>query len=293
MEAKTINDAVAYIRSLAELRGRNADWAEKAVREAASLSANKALEENVIEILASDIDDLFGQAHGRKVKVGTQEVTLDTKGLALEHFVPDWRTQVLATITNPNIALILMMIGVYGLIFEFMNPGALVPGTVGVICLLIALYAFAVLTVNYEGLGLIALGMGLMIAEAFTPSVVLGVGGVASFALGAAFLIDTEVPGFQISWAVIGAVTLTSLTLTLLVGRLAISAYRRRVATGMEQMAGARGEVQDWQDGTGHVLAHGERWKAVSAVSLREGQLVRVTGMDGLVLSVEPDTDSS
>jgi membrane-bound serine protease (ClpP class) len=293
METKVINDAVAYIRSLAELRGRNVDWAEKAVREAASLSASKALEENVIEILASGIDDLLGQALGRKVKVGTQEVTLDTKGLALEHFEPDWRTQVLATITNPNIALILMMIGVYGLIFEFMNPGALIPGTVGAICLLIALYAFAVLPVNYAGLSLIALGMTLMIAEAFTPSIVLGVGGVASFALGAAILVDTEAPGFQISWAVIGAVGETSLALTLIVGRLAISSYRRRVATGVEEMAGARGEVQDWQDGAGHVFAHGERWKAVSAVPLSRGQLVRVKGVDGLVLRVEPEIDRS
>jgi membrane-bound serine protease (ClpP class) len=293
MEAKAINDAVAYIRSLAELRGRNVDWAEKAVREAASLSASGALKQNVIDILANNMDDLFAQTHGRKVKVGTEEVTLNTKGLALEPFEPDWRTQVLATITNPNIALILMMIGIYGLIFEFMNPGALIPGTVGAICLLIALYAFAVLPVNYAGLGLIALGMGLMIAEAFTPSVVLGVGGVASFALGAAILIDTEAPGFLISWAVIGAVAVTSLALTLLVGRLAIAAYRRRVVTGIEEMAGARGEVQDWQDGAGHVLAHGERWKAVSAVPLSKGQRVRVTGMDGLVLRVEFDTDRS
>jgi membrane-bound serine protease (ClpP class) len=293
MEAKAINDAVAYIRSLAELRGRNVDYAEKAVREAASLSAGEALKQSVIDVLANHMDDLFAQTHGRKVKVGTEEVTLDTKGLALEKFEPDWRTQILATITNPNIALILMMIGIYGLIFEFMNPGALIPGTVGAICLLIALYAFALLPVNYAGLSLIALGIALMIAEAFTPSIVLGVGGVASFALGAAILIDTEAPGFQISWAVIGAVGVTSLALTLVVGRLAISSHRRRIATGIEEMAGAHGEVQDWQNGAGHVFAHGERWKAVSAVPLSKGELVRVTGMDGLVLSVEPDIDRS
>ncbi|MGH6866919.1 MAG: NfeD family protein [Methyloceanibacter sp.] len=293
LEAKAINDAVAYIRSLAELRGRNVDWAEKAVREAASLSAGQALKENVIDIIANHMDDLFAHAHGRKVKVGTEEVTLDTKGLALERYEPDWRTQILATITNPNIALILMMIGIYGLILEFMNPGTLVPATVGAICLLVGLYALALLPVNYAGLGLMALGIGLMIAEAFTPSVVLGVGGVASFALGAAILIDTDAPGFQISWAVIGAVAVTSLALTLVVGRLAISSHRRRVATGIEEMAGAHGEVQDWQDGAGHVFAHGERWKAVSTMPLSKGQLVRVTGMDGLVLSVEPDIDRS
>jgi membrane-bound serine protease (ClpP class) len=293
MEAKAINDAIAYIRSLAELRSRNVEWAEKAVREAASISASEALKENVIDILASTMDDLFVQANGRKVRLGTEEATLATQGLAIEQFEPDWRTRILATITNPNIALILLMIGIYGLIFEFMNPGALIPGTIGAICLLIGLYAFALLPVNYAGLALIALGIALMIAEAFTPSIVLGVGGVASLALGAAILIDTEAPGFQISWTVIGAVALTSLALMLIVGRLAISSYRRRIATGVEEMAGVRGEVQDWQNGAGHVFAHGERWKAVSPVPLSKGQPVRVTGMDGLVLRVEPDVDRS
>jgi membrane-bound serine protease (ClpP class) len=248
MEAKAVNDAVAYIRSLAELRGRNADWAEKAVREAASLPASEALKENVIEIIADDIDDLLGQTHGRAVKVGKTEIVLDTKDLKIEQIEPDWRTRLLSTITNPNVALILMMIGIYGLIFEFMNPGALVPGTIGAICLLISLYAFALLPVNYAGVGLIVLGLGLMVAEAFTPSFgILGVGGAAAFVLGAAILVDTEAPGFQISWAVIGAVAATSLALTLVVVRLAIRSHKLRVTTGIEEMTGARGEVEDWR----------------------------------------------
>lgn len=295
MEAKAVNDAVAYIRSLAELRGRNADWAEKAVREAASLPASEALKENVIDIVATDIDDLLGQAHGRTVKVGKAEITLDTKGLEVEQIEPDWRTRLLSTITNPNVALILMMIGIYGLIFEFMNPGSLVPGTIGAICLLIGLYAFALLPVNYAGIGLMLLGLGLMIAEAFTPSFgILGIGGAAAFVLGAAILVDTEAPGFEISWAVIAALGVTSLAFTLVAARLAISSQRRRIATGAEEMVGARGEVRDWQDGYGYVLAHGERWKAVSEAPLSKGARVRVTGMDGLVLKVTPDsTDKS
>jgi membrane-bound serine protease (ClpP class) len=172
-----------------------------------------------------------------------------------------------------------------------MNPGALIPGTIGAICLLLGLYAFALLPVNYAGLALIVLGIGLMVAEAFAPSFgVLGIGGAAAFVLGAAIIVDTEAPEFQISWAVISAMAVTSLILTFIVVRLAISSHRRQVATGIEEMAGAPGEVSDWQDGRGHVIAHGERWRAVSDAALTRGQPVRVTGIDGLVLRVEPET---
>src|SRR5690606_5726993 len=195
---------VAYIRSLAEMRGRNAEWAEKAVREAASLPASVALEQNVIDIVARDIPDLLAQSDGRRVTVAGKTVALDTGGLRLEEIDPDWRTKLLAAITNPNVALILMMIGIYGLIFEFMNPGALYPGTIGAISLLVGLYALAVLPVNYAGLGLIVLGIALMIAEAFTPTFgVLGVGGAIAFVLGATILIDTDVPAFEVSWPII------------------------------------------------------------------------------------------
>jgi membrane-bound serine protease (ClpP class) len=237
------------------------------------------------------MDDLYAQANGRTVKLGTQEVALSTQGLAIEQFQPDWRTRILATITNPNIALILMLIGIYGLIFEFMNPSALIPGTIGAICLLVGLYALALLPVNYAGLALIMLGIGLMVAEAFAPSFgVLGIGGAASFVLGAAILVDTEAPEFQISWAVISAMAVASLVLTFIVVRLAISSHQRQVATGIEEMVGVRGEVSDWRDGRGHVMAHGERWKAVSGAPLSAGGRVRVTGVDGLVLRVEPET---
>lgn len=289
MKAKAVNDAVAYIRSLAELRGRNADWAERAVRQAESLSANDALESNVVDIVAVNIDDLLAQTDGRKVKVNTQEVALDTKGLSTEYIKPDWRTRLLSTITNPNVALILMLIGVYGLIFEFINPGALIPGIIGAICLLLGLYALALLPINYAGVGLIMLGIGLMVAEAFAPSFgALGIGGAAAFVIGAAIVIDTDAPEYQVSWALIGAMAVTSLVIVAVVMRLAISSYRRQVATGIEQMSGALGEVTDWHGDRGHVMAHGERWKAISEVPLRRGQPVRVTGVDGLVLRVEP-----
>ncbi|YBV96441.1 nodulation protein NfeD [Phyllobacteriaceae bacterium JZ32] len=291
MEAKAVNDAVAYIRSLAELRGRNIDWAENAVRQAASLSASAALKENVVDIVTPSLENLLVQANGRTVSAAENQVTLDTTGVALEHVEPDWRTRLLTVITNPNVALILMMIGIYGLLFEFMNPGALFPGTIGAICLLIGLYALAVLPVNLAGLGLILLGLALMAAEAFTPSFgILGLGGALAFIFGATILIDTEIPGFRLSWPVVGGVALMSLALSLLVVRMAVASHRRPVVTGTEQMMGAHGEVLDWRGQSGHVLAHGERWSAVSAAPLKKGQKVSVAGIEGLVLKVEPFT---
>lgn len=289
MERKLVNDAVAYIRSLAELRGRDAEWAEKAVREAASLSASTALKENVIDIVATNIDDLLDRADGRRVKLAGQEVTLQTRGLEVEHLEPDWRTRLLGIITNPNVALILMMIGVYGLIFEFLNPGALYPGTIGAISLLIALYAFTALPVNYAGVGLMLLGLALIVAEAFTPLFgILGIGGAAAFVLGAMMLMEPDVPGFEIGWPTIAVVAGASLGFAIIVARLAVTSYRRRVVTGEEQLIGKPATVIDWSGGKGHVHVHGERWQARSARPIEKGQTVRITGVDGLVLTVEP-----
>lgn len=288
-EAKAINDAIAYIRSLAELRERDADWAEEAVRTAASLSASAALERGVIDIVARDRDDLLEQLHGRAVTVGTEEIRLDTRDLVLVDVMPDWRARFLGAITDPNIALILMMIGVYGLLFEFMNPGALYPGTIGAVCLLTGLYALAVLPVNYAGLALILLGIGLMAAEAFTPSFgILGIGGIAAFVLGATILIDTDVPQFQIALPVLAAVALSSFALTVLIARLALLSRRRNVVSGREQMIGAEGRVIGWGGGEGHIFVHGERWRARGYDSLPPGAPVRVTAMHGLTLDVEP-----
>lgn len=293
MTAKAVNDAVAYIRSLAEMRGRNADWAEKAVREAASLSASAALAQGVIDMQVRTITELLDKAHGMEVTVAGNRVVLQTRGLGVRQVEPDWRTKLLSAITNPNVAVILMMVGLYGLIFEFINPGSIYPGTIGAICLLIGLYAFAALPVNYAGLALIALGVGLMIAEAFTPSLgILGIGGVIAFMLGATILIDTDIPEFRIAWSVIGSLAAISLGFILLVGRLAYSSYRRHVVSGREEMIGVPAVVQDWKGGQGHVLAHGERWNAASAMPLKAGAHVRVTGLDGLTLHVAPSDEA-
>ena len=286
-EAKAVNDAVAYIRGLAEMRGRNADWAEKAVREASSLTATDAVRENVIDFTATSIDDLLAKANGMSVRVGHAETTLDTQDLSIEEIMPDWRTRFLSVITHPNVALILMMIGIYGLIFEFMNPGALVPGTIGGISLVIGLYALAVLPVTYAGVGLIILGAALLAAEVVTPSFgALGVGGTAAFMLGAAILFDTDVPGLQISWPMLGAVGIASLLMSLLVAWLAFTSRRGKVVTGREQMIGAAAEVLSWDGKSGYVLAHGERWKAMSDTPLTAGQVARIEDMDGLTLKI-------
>lgn len=288
-EAKARNDAIAYIRSLAELRGRNADWAEAAVRSAASLSASAALEQKVIDLVARDRGDLLAQLDGRTVVAGGREVRLATRNLALTEAAPNWRTRLLGAITDPNIALILMMIGVYGLMFEFMNPGALYPGTIGAICLLTGLYAFAALPVNYAGFALILLGIALMAAEAFSPSFgILGIGGLVAFALGAAILIDTDVPQFRISWPALGAVAMASLAMTFVIMRLALTSRRRKIVSGREELIGATGRVLDWSNGSGHVFVHGERWQAASSDDLPADTPVRITGLDGLTLDVAP-----
>lgn len=290
MTAKAVNDAVAYIRSLAEMRGRNADWAEKAVREAASLSASAALKGGVIDMEARSIPDLLNKAHGRQVNVVGNRVTLATRGVAVIQVQPDWRTTLLNAITNPNVAVILMMVGIYGLIFEFINPGSIYPGTIGAICLLTGLYAFAALPVNYAGLGLMALGIGLMVAEHFTPSLgILGIGGVVAFILGATILIDTDVPEFRIAWPLIAGLAGLSLAVILFIGRLAFTARHSRIVSGREEMIGARAVVQDWRGGRGHVFAHGERWNASGTGPLKPGSPVRVRGFDGLTLRVDRD----
>ncbi|WP_370151923.1 nodulation protein NfeD [Ferrovibrio sp.] len=296
MEKKVVNDATAYIRALAELRGRNADWAVQAVREGASLPAREAVEKGVVDLVADSLDVLLAAVDGRVVKLRGEDAAVEARGLQAVEIDPDWRTQMLAVITNPNVALILMMIGIYGLIFEFMNPGVFFPGVIGAICLLTGLYALAVLPLNYAGAALMLLGLALIVGEIFTPSVgTLGIGGVIAFALGAAILIDTDMPAFAIDWPVIAAVSLLGLGFVLVVMQLAVRAHRRPVVSGPEEMLGASARVLDWQGAGGHVLVHGERWQAVPAdpaapgnATLQAGSAVRVAALDGLVLRVVP-----
>ncbi|UCC15829.1 MAG: nodulation protein NfeD [Gammaproteobacteria bacterium] len=287
--SKAINDAIAYIRSLAERRGRNADWAEKAVREAASLSAEKALELGVIDLVASDLDELLRMIHGREIEMAGETVTIDTQGLALERIEPDWRTRLLATITNPTVAYLLLLVGIYGLLFEGYNPGAVLPGVAGAICLLLAAYAFQILPVNFAGLGLIVLGVILMIAEIFVPSLgALGIGGIIAFVSGSIILMDTDVPGFGISRTLIGSIGLVGGGIVMAIVWLAVRARRRPVVSGMEQMIGAIAVASTDFDGTGHVLVHGEIWQATCASPVHKGQKLRITDASGLDLSVEP-----
>ena len=289
MKQKVVNDAVAYIRGLAQLRGRNADWAEKAVREAASLPAKQALRLNVIDIVADDMADLLKQLEGRKVIVQGHARTLHTTGLTLHIFDPDWRSRLLSVITNPNIAYILMLIGIYGLILEFSNPGAIIPGTLGAISLLLALYAFQLLPINYAGMGLILLGVALMVGEAFAPSFgMLGIGGVIAFVFGSIILMDTEAPGFGIDVSVIATFALTSAVLFIFVVGMAIKARRRPVVSGLEELVGGEAIVVDDFDLKGTVTIHSETWNATTDKPLHKGQSVKVIAINGLILQVEP-----
>ncbi|MGB3432082.1 NfeD family protein [Achromobacter sp.] len=289
-EAKAINDAVAYIRSLAALRGRNADWAEQAVRAAASLTAGEARAQNVIDLVADDVPDLLAKADGRRVRVGSADTTLHTRDLRLLAREPDWRTQVLSVITNPNLALLLLMAGVYGLIFEFMSPGALFPGIFGAICLLIGLYALAALPLTYAGIALVLLGTSLMVAEIFAPTLgVLGMGGAVSFVLGAILLIDTDTPALGVSLPLVAGVAAASLGMTFLIGRLALRSRHAPIVSGAEALIGLRIKVLSWADEQGYVAAAGERWRAVGPAGLAAGDTVVITAVRGVTLLVQPD----
>jgi membrane-bound serine protease (ClpP class) len=290
LSRKVVNDAAAFIRGLAELHGRNAEWAEAAVREAASLSAREALKNGVIEIVASDLNDLLHQADGRPVRVGQDKARLDTAGLAVVPIEPNWRTRLLAVITNPNIAFILMLVGIYGILFEFMNPGTIFSGVIGAICLVIGLFALNLLPVNYAGIGLIGLGIALLVAEAFTPTHgVLGVSGTVAFALGAIFMFQGDIPGFTLSPAVIVAATALGALLALLAGAAAVRSHGQPVVTGNATLIGRSGEVLNWSAAQGEVHVHGERWRARAFAPLAPGQRVRVVGREGLTLVVEPE----
>lgn len=289
MERKVLNDAIAYIRSLAQMRGRNVAWAEKAVREAASLPAKEAVSQNVVDLMADSVSQLLQKIDGREVVVSGQSIRLATKGLSVKMIEPGWRYEFLATITNPNVLPILMMLGVFGLFYELLNPGFVLPGVIGGICLLLGLYASHVLPVNYAGLALILLGIMFMVAEAFVPSFgALGIGGVVAFVAGSILLIDTDVEGFQVSWPIVittaafGALAFGS------VATLAAKAHKRRVVSGREEMIGSAGETLEAFDRNGRVRVHSEEWQARSDRPLQAGQAIKVISMTGLTLFVEP-----
>jgi membrane-bound serine protease (ClpP class) len=289
MSRKAINDAVAWVRALATKRGRNADWAELAVREAASITAIEALEIGVIDLIAKDVGDLLEQVHGKTVEVQGRVRVMDTSSLLVEQLEPSWKSELLAVITSPTIAYLLLLIGVYGLIFEGYNPGAVFPGVIGAICLLIALYAFQMLPVNYAGFALIILGIILMIAEAIAPSFgALGIGGVIAMVIGSIILIDTDVPGFVVSRPLIGAIALASSFGLMAIIGIAMKARQRPVVSGREELVGAVGTALLDFEHQGSVFVHSERWSAITRAPLLEGQAIVVTAIDGLTLKVHP-----
>ncbi|MHC2146625.1 NfeD family protein [Pseudomonas sp. 210_17 TE3656] len=293
---KQVNDAAAYIRSLAQMRGRNADWAEQAVREAVSLPASEALRLKVIDQIANDLPDLLRQLDGKSLEVAGKTVQLQTAAAPLIERQPDWRTRLLAVITNPSVALILIMIGVYGLMFEFMSPGSGVGGVIGGICLLLALYALQLLPVSYAGAALILLGVAFMIAEAFMPSFgVVGFGGIVAFVVGAVILMDTDVPGFGIPLPLILFLALFSALLLGGVLGMAMKARKRALVSGDAGLVGSLATVMAVNDSDpyiGSVQVQGEQWQAYSQTPLQVGQHVRVISRKGVLLDVSAAADA-
>jgi membrane-bound serine protease (ClpP class) len=289
MERKAVNDAVAYLHSLAELRGRNAGFADAAVRDAATLTATQALAQDVVEILAGDIDALLRQAHGRKVRLRDRVVTLATAGHTVTVFAPDWRNRFLGVLTEPTVAYLLLLVGLYGLVIEGYSPGAVMPGVVGAISLLLALYALQVLPVNYAGVALIVLGVALMAAEFAMPSFgAIGIGGLAALVAGSLILFDTEVPGYGVPGRLIIGIGAASGIAFMGLIWLAARVRKQPVVAGVADLSGQWATVLGDFEGRGRVQIRGEVWQAESNVPVRRGQQVRVLAMDGLVLRVAP-----
>jgi membrane-bound serine protease (ClpP class) len=291
LEAKRVSDAVAYIRSLALMRERNAQWAERAVRDAVSLPSGEALAQKVVDVVASDVPDLLRQLDGRRINTGNgRSVVLATAGAAVEPFEPDWRGRLLAVIGDPSLALLLVMIGFYGLLFEFASPGYVLPGVVGAVCLLLGLFGLQTLPVNYAGLALVILGLAFFVAEAFVPSYgSLGLGGVVAFALGATMLFDGDMPGVTVSRPLIYSLSVASLLFVLGVALLAARTRKRPLVSGVHTLVGAIGEVVSVEgDGPeGWARVRGEHWRVRGTEPLHRGERVRVTRADGLTLEVE------
>jgi membrane-bound serine protease (ClpP class) len=289
MMRKVTNDAAAYIRSLAQLRGRNADWAERAVREGVSLPAAEARKLKVIDLLADSVPALLNAVDGRTVEAAGEKRKLATAGAEVKPIQPDWRTRVLSVITNPSVAYLMILVGIYALIFEFTNPGMILPGVVGAICILVAMYAFQLLPVNYAGLALLLFGIAFMVAEVWvTTHGVLAVGGLVAFAIGSVMLIDSDVPQFESPYTLIGGVTAASAAFVFLVIGMLLRSRRRPVVSGREELIGAPGEALEDIAGEGWARVHGERWRVRASEPLKRGQALRVAAIDGLVLEVTP-----
>ncbi|EIJ41588.1 membrane-bound serine protease (ClpP class) [Beggiatoa alba B18LD] len=288
---KQVNDAEAYLQSLATLRGRNAVWAGKAVRESASLSADDALKENVIDIIAKDVNELLAQLNGREIKLPQQNKRLQTAQTTITQIEADWRNRLLSIITDPNIAYLLMLLGIYGMFFELSNPGSILPGVLGGVALLLALFAFQVLPINYAGVGLILLGIAFIVAEAFFPSFILGLGGIIAFVIGSIMLMDSDTPHFTISPVLIGSLAITTTIFFIWIVKISLWIRTQPIVNGKEAMLGLEGECTDSHGNQLKIFVHGELWNAQATQPIKVGQRVRVIAGKGLVLTVEPITE--
>lgn len=293
MREKAVNDAAAYIRALAQLRGRNAEFAEQAVLQATSLSADEALKGGVVDVIAASVSDLLQKIDGRTVVLPSGEVKLAVAGAAVETLDPDWRTRVLGVLSNPTLAMVLMMIGVYGLFVEFTSPGFGVPGVAGAIALLLALYAFQLLPVNWAGVALLALGAALMIAEVFLPSFgALGVGGIVAFVVGGLMLFDIDEHGIDVGWPFVVGLAVVSAASIAAFGAFALKSRHRPVVSGREDMIGAPGTVIAVDETGAWAQVHGERWRVVGPAVMQRGDRVRVAAINGLTLKVNKETET-
>jgi membrane-bound serine protease (ClpP class) len=286
---KMVNDAVAYIRSLAELHGRNADWAAEAVRGAVSLPALEAQKLQVVDVIASDVPELLRKIDGRTAIVAGRTERLATAGLEVVTVNPGWRTELLAIVTDPNIAYLLMLLGILGLVLELSTPGAVLPGVIGGISLLTALFAFNLLPIDYAGAALVLLGLALMVAEAFIGAFgAIGAGGIVAFAMGSIIMFRRTAAGPGLSLPLVAAATVVAAGFLILALSLLLRARRRRVITGREAMIGAEGDAVEWRESEGTIRVKGEMWRARASRPLRPGEHIRVVAREGLILTVEP-----
>jgi membrane-bound serine protease (ClpP class) len=289
MAAKVESFAVSLSRTIAQQRGRNVEWAEKAVRESVSITEKDALKLKVIDVIAADVNDLLRQVHGKQIKLQDKTVELNTASARVETEEMSVRQQLINLIGNPNLAYLLMMAGILGLYVEITNPGVVAPGVIGGICLLLAFAALQVLPINYTGLGLIGLGVLLLIAEMYIPSFgILGIGGLVSLVLGSLLLFDTPDSTLTVDRGIIAGAAATVGSFMLIVGWLVMRAQIRPAVTGAEGMLGEIGEVRRAADANGRVkvFVHGEYWDAVSEQPVDVGVPVEVVGIDGLQIRV-------
>ncbi len=289
LQEKALQDMLALVRSIAKTKGRNVEIAEKMVRESLSLTSDEALKYRVIDMIAVNLDELLKKVNGKKLKKLGREIKVELEGYTITYLEPNFKEELLKIITNPTVAYLLLMIGFYGIFFELYSPGALIPGIVGAISLLLGLYGLAMISMNWLGLLLIVLGVLFFILELVTPTFgALAVGGIISLALGSLFLIDPESPYGNIPKSVIVTVVFASALFFLLAGRLGLRAQKLKKLTGAEGMVGEEGEaITDFLKGKGKVLVHGEIWDALSEQDIKKGEQVRVIGLKGLRLIVE------